>query len=262
MSESMQQSSEPTQSTSSSSGSPTLFQKMTQMCESYLDKIVSSVDGTDLDDELETRFKNISKIDHDNVVKKLLALGFHREPITTSMNILINDNYRIPISGEQNVYRYCNTSQLTSKAYQDIEKKIRVDRLDFLKEKEFPFNFTLSTEQKVSKSEQTNIESRFAEMPKIYRYIRRLSFTHDDYPYLVIDLSTVKQSTRGQSFIHSLSNSETYEIEIEFKKDRNYYFKGTDKLGKELKLTEGNIKKKVITTFKKYIKYVLSGIQE
>tara|TARA_B110000285_G_scaffold21161_1_gene20500 strand:- start:590 stop:4912 length:4323 start_codon:yes stop_codon:yes gene_type:complete len=239
-----------------------LSHKMTRMCDAFLDKIRLAKDGVEIDDELETRFKGVSKIDHDNVVKKLISLGFVRQPVVTSLNILVNDGYRIPITGEQNVYNYCNTNNIKSKMYESTERKVRIERLDFLEAREFPFNFTHSLEQKVSKSEQESIKSRFNEISKIFRYMRRVSFTHENYPYLVIDLSTVKQSSKGQSFISSFANQDTYEIEIEFKKDRADYFKGTQAFSKELQLTDATIKKTVVANFKKYIKFVLGGIQQ
>jgi len=238
-----------------------IFGELSNLCNLFLDKIGASKTGTEIDEELETRFKDISKINHDNVIKKLLSLGFTRNPATASLNILLNDGIRVPVIGEQNIYQYCNNSQLTDEMYENIERKKRISQLDFSKEKEFPFNFTLSTEDKVNQEEKENIKSRFNSISKTFRYIIRLSFVHENFPYLTIDLSTVIQS-KNQTFIQSFANPETYEVEIEFRKDKQYYFYGTEIDKEGLRLTEIVVKNAIIANFKKYIKYVLGGIQE
>jgi len=251
-----------------------LSQQMSVMCQTFLDKIrlASNNNGTNLggtlneiDDELETRFKAVSKIDHDNVIKKLVSQGFKRQPVVSSLNILLKDGYRIPITGEKNVYNFCNSNHMTDAMYEAAEKKVRGQVLDFQKENEYPFRVTASVEQKVSQGERESIKASFNVMEKTYRYIRRVTLSHENYPYLVIDMSTVKQSTKyQQSFLSSgiFNIQDTYEIEIEFKKDPDSYFKGTAGFKQGLKLTDANMKKTVISQFQKYIKYVLGGIQE
>jgi hypothetical protein len=250
-----------------------LSQQMSAMCNTFLDKIRlaqgTNLDGngtlSEIDDELETRFKAVSKIDHDNVIKKLVSQGFKRQPVVSSLNILLKDGYRIPITGEQNVYNFCNSNHMTDAMYEKAEKKVRGQVLDFFKEDEYPFRVTASTEQKVTQGERESIKASFNVMEKTYRYIRRVTFVHENYPYLVIDMSTVKQSTKyQQSFLSSgiFNILDTYEIEIEFKKDPDSYFRGTAAFKQGLRLTDANIKKTVIPQFQKYIKYVLGGIQE
>ncbi len=244
---------------------PSLSQQMSAMCQTFLDKIRLAQDGSEIDDELETRFKAVSKIDHDNVIKKLVSQGFKRQPVVSSLNILLKDGYRIPITGEQNVYHFCNSNHMTDAMYEAAERKVRGQVLDFQKADEYPFRVTASVEQKVTQGERESIKASFNVMEKTYRYIRRVTFTHENYPYLVIDMSTVKQSTKyQQSFLSSgiFNILDTYEIEIEFKKDRDSYFKGTAGFKQGLRLTDANMKKTVIPQFQKYIKYVLGGIQE
>ncbi len=243
-----------------------LTQQMTALCGAFLDKIRVAEDGTEISDELETRFKKISKISHDNVVKKLISLGFTRKPVATSLNVLLNNGYRVSVVGEQNVYNYCNNGRLTDAMLATMEKKTHNVMVDFDEAREFPFRIVSSTEQNVSESERESIKNSFNTIEKSYRYIRRVSFSHENYPYLVIDISSVKQSTPNQrnSFLNSgiFRNLDTYEIEIEFKKDRKYYFLGTQDMHISLRLTDANIKKMVIGQFQKYIKYILGGIQE
>ena len=259
---------------STETATKSLSQQMSGMCHTFLDKIRlaqgTNLDGNngilnEIDDELETRFKAVSKIDHDNVIKKLVSQGFKRQPVASSLNILLKDGYRIPITGEQNVYNFCNSNHMSDAMFEKAEKKVRGQVLDFQKADEYPFRVTASTEQKVTQGERESIKASFNVMEKTYRYIRRVTFTHENYPYLVIDMSTVKQSTKyQQSFLSSgiFNILDTYEIEIEFKKDPNSYFKGTAAFKQGLRLTDANMKKTVIPQFQKYIKYVLGGIQE
>ena len=242
-------------------------QKMTSMCHSFLNKISQATKGQKIDEELEARFKNISKIDYDNVVKKLISLGFTRHPVAISLNVILKDNYRIPITGEQNVYNYCNTERMTDTIFNNAEKKNRIDMIDFEKEQEFPFRFTLSVEQRVSEAEKESIRHNYSSSEKLFRYIRRVSFTHENYPYLVIDLSTIKQSPKfstsfRSSGIFTSNILDTYEIEIEFKQEHDAYYRGTEAFKRELKLTDATIKKQATTQFQKYVKYVLGGIQQ
>ena len=243
-----------------------LTQKMTAMCSTFLDKIRVAQDGIEISDELETRFKKISKINQDNVVKKLISLGFTRKPVVSSLNVLLNNGFRVSVTGEQNVYQYCNNGRLTDKMLESMEKKTRDDIVDFAEANEYPFRIVMSTEQPVSDSERESIKTSFNSIDKSYRYIRRVSFTHENYPYLVIDMSTVKQSSPNQnsSFLNSgiFRNIDMYEIEIEFSKNRSQYFLGTQDMNIALKLTDTNVKKMVITQFQKYIKYILGGLQE
>ncbi len=186
-----------------------LTQKMTAMCGTFLDRIRVAQDGFEISDELETRFKKISKINQDNVVKKLISLGFTRKPVVSSLNVLLNNGFRVSVTGEQNVYQYCNNGRLTDKMLESMEKKTRDDIVDFAEANEYPFRIVMSTEQPVSDSERESIKTSFNSIDKSYRYIRRVSFTHENYPYLVIDMSTVKQSSPNQN--SSFLNSEFFE---------------------------------------------------
>merc|ERR1712046_87928 len=83
----------------------------------YLENKLSTLDGQS---EFEIRFgtkgiKKISKIDYDNVIKKLLSIGFvitTNNEYTLKMASEFISNIRVEVSGLHNIQKYCETNLL------------------------------------------------------------------------------------------------------------------------------------------------------
>lgn len=210
--------------------------------------------------EMEAKFgtrgiKRITKIDYDNVIKKIYSLGFRTinpEGIYTLkiqpefLDIKTGafksskdfDRFRVEIKGINNIQSYCTNNDIKKlfdnkmEAVASIMKKTDV----FINEEpvqsadfnDFNFRITYKNEEKVSVNSKIGNEllSNWDKSKKQFRYINRVTYTHTELPFM-IDLSIVRSSTKdnkGQliktyNIIESnvFNNPETYEIEIEVK---------------------------------------------
>ena len=244
-----------------------------------------------LNHELEVKFgtkgtKQLTRIDYDNVIKKLKSSGFviHGEESgeyylriqcefldSTSGRFKMSD-VRTEIKTLQGVQRYCQNNDI---------KSINGVLVDYIhkkpgyinKEKIFPvdfddFNFRVSyqTEEKVKKGIQNFILENWKKSKKEFRFINRVTFQHPEYPFNV-DISITKfgnrmqdrygRANRGQMIrVYTIdesnvfNNSENYEIEIEI---------DNRKIGPT---TNFNTPQKIVSALRKVIKYVLSGLQK
>ena len=206
--------------------------------------------------ELEVRFgtkknQRISKIDFDNVIKKLLSVGFYgpRVPSSTlKMNIEYTDSRtgelkmtstRTEVNGIENIQKYCKTNSLvdpnTGYIYENygiaFTKKQPVFRTS--NEKVHPvdyddFNFRVSLQQDVNIGLQDpaikKTISEWKNTKKTFRYVTRYTFSHHDFPFRV-DCSIVKSSKIVHRKLlpvynindsHVFNNDESYEIELEY----------------------------------------------
>jgi len=238
---------------------------------------------TSKDVELEVRFgtkgiKRITKIDYDNVIQKLISVGFKQngtdEYLLRCMNEIIDpvtgfskiSNIRTEITGLQNIKSLCEKNTIDNIDF-NIVKKSNYTKNDFIYEpinfNDFNFRITLNTEYKydTTSSLYNEIKNSWNDTKKIYRYINRVSFINnlDNMPFKV-DLSIVKNSHKKGRFAipeYTLQDSlifediPTYEIEIELIND--YY----EKLGK-IHEDSSEIEQKL----KKIIKYILCGLQQ
>ena len=233
--------------------------------------------------ELEVRFatrgKNIiSRIQFDNVIKKLKSLGFYSNNENGVNTLKIQNefidkntgqtkisNLRTEIQGLSNIQKYCQTNTLENIPDHSINFNFK----SFIKKKNnqnlFPVNINDFNCRVSCQFEKNQVKtSRMVQealgdwdnSKKIFRMMNRVSFIHDDFP-IRFDLSIVKTNTRkGKNLIatykflesNCLINTESYEIEIEFNNDKvkNSSFNNIDALTKILK---------------KNMKFVLSGLQ-
>jgi len=174
------------------------------------------------DIELEARFGTktpISRINFDNVIKKLKSLGFkaivpsgsyhlniNNEFINPKMNQTQISNVRTQIHHLNYIKNYCksNTFNLDNPPdyitfYQKratYKKGQRIKPLDY---HDFEFRVNLK-EEKVWDSQSKLVQltlQKWKENKKIFRFLKRFTFTHPDLP-LKIDCSVVKSSKKTQ----------------------------------------------------------------
>jgi len=242
--------------------------------------------------ELEVRFgtkgiKQVTKSDYDNVVKKLKSFGFSAKGEESGEYYLrINcefldsttgkfklSNIRTEIKSIANVQEYCKTNDIKGLPFQQLTDFItkkptimngnRVSSVDF---DYFNFRVSLNTEERIDKMGLKNyIIENWKKSKKEFRFINRVSFKHDDFPYIV-DLSIVKfgnraadkfgKENRGPIIrVYTLeesnvfNNQEIYEIEIELV---------NNEIGPG---TRYNNPGAILDSLRKLIKYVLGGLQ-
>lgn len=213
--------------------------------------------------EVEVRFgtrgiKRILKIDYDNIVQKLFALGFKMEgagagaaaPDTTGTYYLrINSEFDDPKTGERKFSRNVRTEIAGLELIQEycraqnIQKllalpstrhdKIKITKKDFVDRDtmgdvifpEFNYSISYKREQDFSINSQigASIISGWSKYKKTFRYINRVRFYHDDYP-IFVDLSIVKHSKNmtPQMTVEEaelFKMPEKYEVELEINND-------------------------------------------
>ena len=189
---------------------------MDNLLKSYLDNYNKTDDNESL--ELEVKFgtkdrKKITRIDYENVIKKLLSSGFNtsseeyllRITCETINEITGNSSFsdiRTEINGIGNISEYCKNNKL-------FTDQMVIDR-NFVKKKPFTkneddinkvdytdFNFRVSLANEIKLNEENkeviNLIDDWNNKKKIFRYLIRHTLTHKNLP-LKIDLSIVKQS--------------------------------------------------------------------
>ena len=220
-------------------------------------QLLDSNPGKYNDYEMEVKFgtkgiKHITKMDYDNVVKKLKEMNF--KPIASNGSYTLKiqpefldfktgefrtagdfNRFRIEIDDLNVIQEYCRTNNLshlvdTKFNNVNIMKKMDarvgeevVQSADF---DEFNFRVSYKVEETVSKNGKIGQEliQNWNKSRKLFRYIKRVSFKNDDYPFRV-DLSIVRSSSKDErgrliktynvQDSNVFQNPETYEIEIE-----------------------------------------------
>lgn len=245
--------------------------------------------------EFEIRFgsnpkvaKPISKIDYDNVAKKVKSCGFVPENVDGYQYLRINPEFydekkgkykissiRAEIVGDDMIREYCQTNSIdslvqlpgtTNEKVKFREKSSNVDgpNTPYLKPIDFPdFNYRVSYQlerEYMTHSERVReITAKWKDTKKLFRYMNRVRFVHPDIP-IFIDMSIVKSSKRTKSHIpipqytiqdaDVMNSAETYEIEIEIDNNRV----GT--------ATPYEKSTDLIPVLRKVIRMVLCGIQD
>jgi hypothetical protein len=237
--------------------------------------------STDEELELEVKFgtlynsKYITRINYDNVMKKLLSSGFYID--NTVYLLRIQNEYMDPrtgaprlsdirteINGLQNIRTYCQTNRLegieTGLAYID-KARFRTEQPTSVDVPDFNFRVSLSKEIKLDKNVpmvRTTLE-KWSDRKKTFRYLNRTKLRHHTLP-VVVDMSIVKDSKRkGRNYVpeYNIHDSDVftagakYEIEIECL--NSLVGIGTPYQTADLLNTQ---------VFKPVIKYILSGLQE
>ena len=234
--------------------------------------------------------KPISKINYDNVVKKLLAAGFTPDiPDGTHMmriyrtykdehsGLQKTSNIRAEIPGIDLIQEYCRGNSIQK--ILDLTSTVSAisDKIKFTK-KESPmipettervrdvdftdFNFRVSykTEQDFDARDPvaTRIIREWSDTSKIFRLLNRVRFSHPTHPVFA-DLSIVRSSKSTNSVgipyytmqeSGVLGNQETYEIELEVDNAR---------VGDGTEINSGE---KLTNALRGVIRIVLSALQD
>jgi hypothetical protein len=226
--------------------------------------------------EFEVRFggygTRFTKIDYDNVIKKLVNLGFN----TTEINGLdllriytfdktdtdYNNPIRIEINGFQAIQDYCKHDDIDKIKLEYphsiyFSKKVPVrdeeDRpIKPIDVPDFILKYAYSNEENIHKSNDqiSQLLLNHGEKKKMFRYLNRVSLSHDTLP-IKCDISIVKMSSKmNNSYTIKESgvftNPEIYEIELEID---------------NTKIKPETTTASLIGDIKKVIKYVLMGLQ-
>ena len=256
--------------------------------EKYLVQVHNAKSRTDSIPELEVRFgtlgfKTITKIQFNNVIKKLKSLNFicSDDSYTLKIGSEFTDkklgqtkqsNVRVEISGLHYIQTYCKSNSLTEKIMPQFNQKLmyKNENDDIIRPVNInDYNIKISLQQEKNIGTHTsfaaNIMSEWGDNKKTFRYINRISFTHPDYPFR-IDMSIVKESATEEIEVKGrkikrmkpeyaietsnvFNNPEKYEIEIEVL---------NDKVGAG---TNYKTYKDIAFGLRKIIKFVLSGLQ-
>ena len=248
---------------------------------------------TSINHELEVKFgtkgiKPLNRNDYDNVIKKLKSSHFvikgdpsgeyylriNCEFLDNSGKTRVSD-IRTEVKGLYNVQDYCQHNNIQSIYNSNPsvvhfmnKKKGKINDTPVFPVDVDDFNFRVSyqTEETVKPGVRNTIISDWKEKKKQFRFLNRVSFQHDDYPF-IIDISIVKngnrspdkflRENRGPSILvynisdsNVFNNPETYEIEIEINNNRIGPF------------TEFNTSQKITDALRKVIKIILSGLQK
>ena len=245
--------------------------------------------------ELEVRFgstreaKPLTKIDYDNVIRKLKSLGFKSENEKGTYLLRINNEFldsatgrfktsqiRTEITGFTTIQQFCKNNDL-KKLLMEYQHR---SQIEFYKkspyssgtEKEktrvfpvnmFDFNFRLSyqIEEKIAVNAGPirNMLDSWDKSKKYFRYINRVTFKHAWLP-INVDLSIVKSSK---------FNHETKKVELAFTTDEAGVFSNPESYEIELEVVNSEIgpatviatAADLISSMRKTIKYVLMGLQ-
>jgi hypothetical protein len=242
--------------------------------------------------ELEVKFgtkgiKSITKNNYDDVVRKLKSSGFtaigeengeyylriNCEYLDSTTGRFKMSNIRTDIRSLPNIQEYCKTNDIKALPNKMFVNHMTKGPMFINKEKIFPvdlddFNFriTYSAENEINKQGIINsLIDNWRKSKKEFRFINRVSFQHDDYPFIV-DLSIVKYGTKMADKFgrenrgaiirvytleesNVLNNEEIYEIELEI---------DNKKVGPGTKF---NTPQLILDGLRKGIKCVLSGLQ-
>lgn len=250
----------------------------------YLENVTKRDDGNP---EFEIRFgtkriKSITKIDFDNVIQKLKSSGFElinsenyslkiqSEFLDKKTGRTKQSNVRVEINGLHYIQKYCETNSLKNVQPNFIQKNYAMVNNEPIRPvdiNDFNLRASFQKEKKISSSGPLaeTIISNWENSKKNFRYINRISFTHDKLP-IRVDLSIVKENTYEQSEFRGkkifkpkpeynfqsanvLENPEKYEIELEVL---------NNKVGAGTDFSSVNILSK---SLRKAIIYILSGLQ-
>ena len=230
-------------------------------------------------DELEIRFgtnyrNKITKIKFDNVIGKLKSLGFITYNNKGSYHLNINNQYqddtgkrkvsniRTEIKHLSNIQKYCNENafdfdnvpyyvSFMQKYKKNTESGERLNPIDYY-DFEFRINYKVERNLRPNTKQIEKLLANWNRQKKVFRYIKRFTFTHADFPFKV-DFSIVKTSKKTKYLIPEYNikdagvfdNPENYEIEIELIQEECAKYE----------------QEELIKKIKTGIKYVLCGLQ-
>jgi len=185
--------------------------------------------------EIEATFKrpNSKELDYTsflNVIKYLRSMGLLEESQPPKLNIMISGGLRFTLVGEGTIQAYCRDNTLRGKAFFCIlkDKKQAVangpSEVDL---NEYGVRIKLRREIPLSKDDPRVIDavSRWASIPKAFRYMQRFSFTSLKWKGLQFDASFIRENRKDSRGNYIMANTFTnagivkqpthYELEVE-----------------------------------------------
>ena len=253
------------------------FEQLNNLLKLYLESkdTIEEYSEAELEIRFGTRKLNkglkITKINYDNVVKKLLSLDFEASNIAqyylriSPEKSSKNNDLRVELNGLKSIQNYCISNELPV-IDNDIMENIKIISKEYFRDSQSPdvenpvnvddFSFRVSYQTEtlhgLESDKVSSLRNEFKEIKKFYRLIKRFTFTHKDYP-VNIDMSIVKESIKNEYNIKEsniFNQNEKYEIEIEI---------DSDKITKDSKFSSV---KELDLLIKKLSKYILTGLQE
>lgn len=245
--------------------------------------------------EMEVRFgtntalsKPLSKIDYDNVVRRLMSAGFVCDNMSGTHILRIQNQYsekdgvlkmsniRAEIPGIDLVQEYCRTNSISKLIDMTSSISAISDKIKFTRKTppivpgedkpirivDFPdFNFRVSYQNEEDFDVRTPTAQKIIKdwnnALKTFRLINRVRFSHPIYP-IFADISIIRSSTKTNKVAIPrytmqesgvMTNQETFEVELEIDNSRVGF--GTDTNTTEL----------LLASIRKMIRIVLGGIQ-
>ena len=244
--------------------------------------------------EMEAKFgtrgvKRLTKLDYDNVVKKLKSNDWTSSSQNGEYLLRIQpefldvrtgkyktgdfEKFRIEITGINNIQEYCKTNSIQIVNDKDfynvkINKKmpLKIIKNDIETDEnimsanfdDFNFRVTINNESSISKKGKIGLDifENWNKSKKVFRYMNRVTFIHKKYPFKV-DLSIVKSSSKNERGwmiqTYNIDESNVFNnediYEIEIEVDPN------------AKLLYKN-HKDLSNNLQKVVKQVLSGLQK
>jgi hypothetical protein len=266
-------------------------EQMDEIVANYLaSNPVARMDGKT--NEVEVRFgtntrkhKPLTKIDYDNVVKRLYSSGFDttnssgvhslrifHEYIDKNSGMRRMSNIRTEVNGVDLIQEYCKSNSLQtvldmpSTTYDKLtfiqKSGVKLDDGSYLKYADFEdFNMRVAYQLEQSYTARSgvirSIVQKWSDSKKTFRHLNRVRFSHDDLPVFA-DLSIVqksKTSTGVPMKFYTVQDAglfdspETYEIELELDNTR---------IGIG---TEYNTVKSIVNAIRKCVRIIMSGLQ-
>ena len=149
--------------------------------------------------ELEATFKSLDLNSWLNIVQHLRSIGLKEEPQPPKLNIMAA-GLRFSIVGEKVVQEFCKDNKIHDKKYHVILKeKQRGDGTHEVDLKEYGVRIKARRELPLQPTHPRVLDviSRWATIPKSFRYIKRYSFTSLQHKGIQFDLSLVRHNFRG-----------------------------------------------------------------
>jgi hypothetical protein len=254
--------------------------------------------------EMEAKFgtrgiKQITKIDYDNVIKKIKSLGFKCENENGDYSLKIQpeamyrgelsvagnfDLFRVEINGLLNIQEYCKTNNIKLINQKSSESIVVLQKYD-VKENptldeiihsadfdDFNFRVTLKTERSFHKNNPkvASLFETWNNKKKIFRYINRVTYiNHKLFPAFKIDLSIVRSSSKsGGNYgkmmqTTNISDSNVFDnvetYEIEIEVINAQAYDNYIKIKEGQRVFDNG---KLTNDLQKIVRYILSGLQE
>jgi hypothetical protein len=209
--------------------------------------------GRNVEFELEGRFgtkgKNITRIQFNNVITKLLSVGFQKtseeyrlssslQHLNKKLGLLKYSSIRPEIKNLNTIQKFCKEDDINSISTSNpeditfneknliyVKQGLNGGRLSDATFDDFNFSVSCKTEKKLPKKDTRvqQISNDWSNTKKKFRYMSRITYEHPEYPSIKFDLSIVRSTTTATYKISDsniFSTPEKFEIEFEIVNDK------------------------------------------